>query len=245
MDPCCLLLLQPPGDPWGSCAQGGTRRLPLVWDSREAGQRAGSQQRSVRKSWLTWLVLAEFCLFGISLVENLSVEELAEFVTSLSMLLEEGLQVWSRGCRARANCFSRAMQWAWTWTAQHRAPGTLHWDPGGLLQGTGVAETVPEITMKSSQFLARLEYFTLKMPELNGQISKQQTQKITPNFMLQFNSILWDICVCALTGPKMPVLVLSCKYPRRMVFTVCLYDIVPPLPLFLSRVFFLYLPIYL
>lgn len=83
------------------------------------------------------------------------------------------------------------------------------------------------------------------MPELNGQISKQQTQKITPNFMLQFNSILWDICVCALTGPKMPVLVLSCKYPRRMVFTVCLYDIVPPLPLFLSRVFFcIYLFIY-
>lgn len=207
MDPCCLLLLQPPGDPWGSSAQGGTRRLPLVWDSREAGQRAGSQQSSVRKSWLTWLVLAEFCSFGISLMENFcllrnsATSELAGFVTSLSMLLEEGLQVWSRGCRARASCFSRATQWAWTRPAQHRAPGTLHWDPGGLLQGTGVAETVSEITMKSSQFLARLEYFTLKMPELNEQISKQQTHKITPNFMLQFNSILSDIWVCALTGP--------------------------------------------
>lgn len=47
-------------------------------------------------------------------------------------------------------------------------------------------------------------------------------------------------------GPKMPVLVLSCKYPRRMVFTVALYDIVPPLPLFLSSfVFFFFAFTYL
>lgn len=69
--------------------------------------------------------------------------------------------------------------------------------------------------------------------------------KKSPQTLCCSLTVSCEIFVCVHTSPKMPVLVLSCKYPRRMVFTVCLYDIVPPLPLFLSRVFFcIYLFIY-